>query len=332
VVAGPNQSITPLVAAVLDGTVTDDGLPNPPGTVTTTWSKVSGPGTVAFGSQNAVDTTATFSAPGAYVLRLTASDSVLSSSSELTVDVNAATLHFSVGTVQTLSGVPVTTHDVVAFDGTTFSVLLDGEDVGLDASSENIDALAVLANGHILVSTTGNISVPGVSGKDEDVLEFTPTLLGGTSAGTWSMRLDGSVVGLEAAGEDVDAVELLDNGHLLVSTRELVSVAGVTGEDEDVLDFDPVTGVWALYFDGTDVGLTNASEDVDGFGLSGTTIYLSTTGNFSVTGAAGADEDVVRFVPTQLGPTTSGTFSLPLYFDGSVLGLAGNDLASIDLP
>jgi len=33
-------------AASLDGTVTDDGMPNPPGAVTTTWSQVSGPGTV----------------------------------------------------------------------------------------------------------------------------------------------------------------------------------------------------------------------------------------------------------------------------------------------
>ena len=328
--AGVDQTVAWPAGATLDGTATDDGLPGP---LSTTWSKVSGPaGSVTFGNASAVDTTATFPGPGAYVLRLTAFDGAATSTDEVTVTVNTATLYFSVGTVQTLSGVPVTTHDVVAFDGTTFSVLLDGEDVGLDANSENIDALAVLSNGHILVSTTGNISVPGVSGKDEDVLEFTPSLLGATSAGTWSMRLDGSVVGLEAAGEDVDAVELLGNGHLLVSTRELVSVTNVSGEDEDVLDFDPVTGQWATYFDGTDVGLTNASEDVDGFGLSGTTIYLSTTGNFSVTGAAGADEDVVRFVPTQLGSTTTGTFSLPLFFDGSVLGLAGNDLASIDLP
>ncbi|HSF61226.1 MAG TPA: SdiA-regulated domain-containing protein, partial [Gaiellaceae bacterium] len=327
--AGSDQAITVRASAVLDGTVSDDGLPAP---LTTTWSKVSGPGTVTFGSAGAVDTSATFSATGVYVLQLSAFDGSLTSSDEITVNVNAPTLYFSVGTVQTLSGVAFTTHDIVAFDGSSFSVLLDGEDVGLDASSENIDAFALLPNGHLLVSTTGSFSVPGLSGKDEDVFELTPSLLGATSVGSWSMRLDGSVVGLEAGGEDVDAVELLANGHLLVSTRDLVSVTGVSGEDEDVLELDPVTGIWAMYFDGTDVGLANAAEDVDGFGLSGSTIYLSTTGNFSVTGAAGADEDVVRFAPTTLGSTTAGSFSLPLYFDGSVLGLAGNDLAAIDLP
>ena len=46
--AGSAQTITLPATASLSGTVTDDGLPNPPGTVTTTWSKVSGPGTVTF--------------------------------------------------------------------------------------------------------------------------------------------------------------------------------------------------------------------------------------------------------------------------------------------
>jgi hypothetical protein len=333
VIAGSNQTITPIVAAVLDGTVTDDGLPNPPGTVTTAWTKVSGPGTVTFANPNAVDTTATFSAAGVYVLRLTASDSALSGSSELTVNVTAATLYFSVGTAQTLSGVSVSTHDIVAFNGSSFSLLLDGEDVGLDASSENIDALELLPNGHLLVSTTGSFSVPGLSGKDEDVIELTPAILGATSNGSWSMRVDGSVVGLEAAGEDVDAVELLSNGHVLVSTRDVFSVNGASGEDEDVIELiNPATGTWAVYFDGTDVGLINSSEDVDGFTVSGGNVYLSTAGNFAVTGVAGADEDVFVFTPTTLGTNTAGTYSSTLFFDGSALGLAGNDLAAIERP
>ena len=67
--AGPDQTITLPSAVSLDGTVSDDGLPNPPAAVTTTWSKVSGPGTVTFANANAVDTTATFSAAGTYILR-----------------------------------------------------------------------------------------------------------------------------------------------------------------------------------------------------------------------------------------------------------------------
>ncbi len=331
--AGPDQTITPLASAALDGTVTDDGLPNPPGAVTTLWTKQSGAGAVTFGNANLVDTTATFSAPGIYVLRLTANDSALPGFDELTVTVNAATLYFAVGTAQTLGGVPVTPQDIVAFDGSSFNLLLDGSDVGLDITGESIDAFARLPNGHVLVSTKGNFAVPGLSGKDEDVIELTPGLLGATTTGTWSMYFDGGNFGLDTSGEDVDAVEPLSDGRLLISTRDLVSVLGVTGEDEDVLAFTPSSGTWELYFDGTDVGLTTSGEDVDGVALTANgDIYLSATGLFSVTGVAGADEDVFVFTPTSLGATTSGTFSPTLFFDGSVLGLAGNDLSAIELP
>jgi hypothetical protein len=86
--AGPDQTITLPASAVLDGTVSDDGQPNP--TPTTTWSQVSGPGTVTFADPAAVDTTASFSAAGIYVLRLTANDGALAASDDVTITVNAA--------------------------------------------------------------------------------------------------------------------------------------------------------------------------------------------------------------------------------------------------
>ena len=83
--AGADQSILVSSKANLDGTVSDDGLPN--GTLTTAWSKVSGPGTVTFGSAAAVDTTAAFSAAGTYVLRLAANDGQLSTADDMQVTV-----------------------------------------------------------------------------------------------------------------------------------------------------------------------------------------------------------------------------------------------------
>ncbi len=65
--AGSDQdllAVTFPVSATLDGTVADDGRPTPPGTVTTTWTKVSGPGTATFANAAAVDTTVSFSAEG----------------------------------------------------------------------------------------------------------------------------------------------------------------------------------------------------------------------------------------------------------------------------
>jgi hypothetical protein len=85
--AGADQTITLPASATLHGTVTDDGLPNPPGAVTTTWSQVSGPGPVTFGNPNAVVTTASFSTLGTYVLRLTANDSQWVATDNVTITV-----------------------------------------------------------------------------------------------------------------------------------------------------------------------------------------------------------------------------------------------------
>jgi uncharacterized protein YjiK len=104
--AGPDQTVALPNAATLDGTVDDDGLPNPPGTVTSTWSKVSGPGTVTFADAGAVDTTATFGEAGTFVLRLTANDSARSSSDDVTVTVQASGSGQDTGTVEAID-VPV---------------------------------------------------------------------------------------------------------------------------------------------------------------------------------------------------------------------------------
>jgi RHS repeat-associated protein len=85
--AGPAQTIVlPQNSVGLNGTVTDDGLPVG-GTLTQFWSLISGPGTVSFANAQAAATTATFSAAGTYVLRLTASDSELSSSADVVIKV-----------------------------------------------------------------------------------------------------------------------------------------------------------------------------------------------------------------------------------------------------
>jgi RHS repeat-associated protein len=85
--AGIDRSVTHPERATLNGIVTDDGLPRG-STLLVTWSKVSGPGSVNFSEPNAASTTARFGAPGAYILRLTASDTEFTTHDELAVTVN----------------------------------------------------------------------------------------------------------------------------------------------------------------------------------------------------------------------------------------------------
>ncbi len=85
--AGADQTVTVVNGAVLSGTVSDDNLPAPP-SVTSTWSKVSGPGSVSFANVNNPSTTATFSIAGIYTLRLTANDGARSASDDVRIVVN----------------------------------------------------------------------------------------------------------------------------------------------------------------------------------------------------------------------------------------------------
>ena len=63
-------------------------LPNPPATLTHQWTQVSGPTPVTFNDATALSTTAHFPQAALYVLRLSASDGLLSSSDDVTINVN----------------------------------------------------------------------------------------------------------------------------------------------------------------------------------------------------------------------------------------------------
>ncbi len=82
--AGADQTVAHPTTVNLSGTANDDGLPID-STLSFSWTKVSGPGTVTFRNAAALQTTATFSVPGTYVLRLTASDTALSASDDVTI-------------------------------------------------------------------------------------------------------------------------------------------------------------------------------------------------------------------------------------------------------
>ena len=88
--AGADQVITlPNNMAALSGNVTDDGLPADD-SLTTLWTKVSGPGEVTFSDSNLLVTNTTFSSEGNYLLELSANDGELYASDTMVVLVQAA--------------------------------------------------------------------------------------------------------------------------------------------------------------------------------------------------------------------------------------------------
>ncbi len=230
----------------------------------------------------------------------------------------------------------VADEDIVSYDeGTgTWALEFDGSDVGLGGLE--ISGLAVLPSGDLLLSFTAAGTVGGLSVDDSDIVQFTPTSLGTTTAGTFSLYFDGSDVAMTSNSEDVDGIALAADGRLIVSTTGSFSGSGASGADEDLFLFTgtlgaATSGSFAQHFDGSDVGLGgNSAEDVDAAALTETgELLFSTIGDFAVTGASGADEDVVEFSGT-FGASTSGSFVMRL--DLSTLGIAtGEDIGSLHI-
>jgi hypothetical protein len=80
---GARAEVTRAAILQLHGSVQDDITPSE--NLTVRWTRVSGPGSVEFADPSTVNTTATFTVPGTYVLRLTVSDGQYTVSDEVTV-------------------------------------------------------------------------------------------------------------------------------------------------------------------------------------------------------------------------------------------------------
>jgi hypothetical protein len=121
----------------------------------------------------------------------------------------------------------------------SYEMWFDGSDVGLETTAENLDSVEVLADGRVVLSTTGNAKVAGLTAADADLLIFTPQSLGSTTAGSFALWFDGSDVGMAETSEDVDAAAFRGDGAILLSTTGVLSAPGLAAGKEDVVAFNP---------------------------------------------------------------------------------------------
>lgn len=182
---------------------------------------------------------------------------------------------------RTIAGVGVVDDsDIVRFIPTalgeqtsgSFEFYFDGSDVGLSNGDEDIDAVSRLADGRLLISTSGNFRVPGISGRDEDLILFEPDGLGANTAGDWERYFDGSDVGLRNSSEDVNGAWLNPaNSELYLTTKGRFSINGLNGSGADIFICTPTTlgSNTACTFRAFWIGADHAfgREVVDGFSL-----------------------------------------------------------------
>ncbi len=168
--AGNDQIIILPGTAQLNGTVVDDGLPSD--SLSVSWTKVSGPGTVSFSSASTTASTASFSSDGTYVLRLTGSDGTLSGSATVTITVEPAPAPAPINQAPTVSAGANQTITLPA----TATLSGTAADDGLPSNT-----LSLLWS---KVSGPGTVSFTS-SGSDVTDASF-------SSAGTYVLRLTGS--------------------------------------------------------------------------------------------------------------------------------------------
>ena len=241
--AGPDQSVQFPDAVSLNGSVTDDGKPTPPN-LTSQWTKLSGPGTVAFGDATSPVTTATFSDPGTYVLRLTGNDSQLSTQDDVTVVSSPS------GGGTTLN-VPVaaSSDDAEEAGGATKTMFLNSGDlemvrdngadqtVGLRFAGVAVPPGATITNAYVQFTTqaTGATAVTSLTIKGEAADNpgtFTTTIGNISARATTSAVVGWSVpiwTSVGAAGQDQRTP------NLATVVQQLVSRPGWTNGNAIVL-------------------------------------------------------------------------------------------------
>jgi len=248
--AGQNQSLALPNAAQLNGSVSDDGLPQPPGAVTAAWSAVSGPGTVTFGNASNASTTASFGAAGTYVLRLTANDGAASASADVTIQVAAAPVNTSPGLTSGASASPTV---VVVGQTVTFSVgaadpdgdpltttwdFGDGSPATTNAShvytaagSYTATATVTDGKGGTLTSSI-NVSVSGADTADSDGDGFAN-----------AVDTDDDNDGVSDGNEAADGTDPLSAKSLQKTPMYLTKVKGSARFDQENRDSVAVAGV-----------------------------------------------------------------------------------------
>ena len=154
-------------------------------------------------------------------------------------------------------------------------------------ADEDVDAFHRLSSSQALLSTSGNATLGGVVLRDEDIVLYDFTLDVAT------LFFDGSSV--FTANEDVDAFHLMDDGTLLLSTRGAAAIGGLSFEDEDIVRYDPTSGVATMFFEG-DLYFA-ADEDIDAVAYDEATnsLFFSTQASAVLDGVTYTDGDVVRF-------------------------------------
>lgn len=141
--------------------------------------------------------------------------------------------------------------------------------------------------------------------EDGDVVQYD------TDSGVAGPVLFDESTVFDSTGEDIYGFSLLENGNWALSTQGTATIAGLTFENEQIVEYDPVNDVASVLFDGTTILGTGAAVDAVHVCLPGSVscnagdILFSTADNVNIGGTVYDDDDIIAW---------NGT-SASLFFD-----------------
>ena len=210
-------------------------------------------------------------------------------------------------TTETLGGLTFRDGDLAEYNPSTdTATLYFDEDLFTD--DKEIDAVHVLANGNIILSTADVATLGGLSFKDGDLIEYNPT----TDTATLFFNEN-----LFIGDENIDAFHLLDSGNIILSIHENNGrIGGLNFGYGDLIEYNPTTDTATMFLDGS---LFSSDADIDATHvLANDNIILSTVDAATLGGLSFADGDLVEYNPT--------TDVATLYFSESLF----SDNADVD--
>lgn len=208
-----------------------------------------------------------------------------------------------------LGGLSFEDDDLVLFDTSTnlATLFFDGD---LFRRDEDIDAVSLLANGNILLSTRSDATLGGLDFRDGDLVEYDPF------SATASLFFDESRF---AASEEVSAFDVLDNGNLLISTRGNAKLAGLQFRDGDLVEYDPINHLASLFFTES---VFAGNADITAVDLLGNgNLLISTRKKATLGGLTFGDDDLIEYNPV--------TSQASLFFDGSLFSDGYEDIDAV---
>ena len=222
----------------------------------------------------------------------------------------ASNIILSTDRTETLGGLTFSDGSLAEYDPNTDSATLFFNE-NLFGGNEDIDAVHVQANGTIILSTTGNATLGGLSFSDGDLVAYDP------ATDSTTLFFDEN---LFSANEDIDAVYVMSNGNILLSTTGTATLGGLTFSDGSLVEYNPVTDSASLYFSES---LFAGGADIDGVHvLDSGNILITTTRTETLGGLTFSDGSIAEYNP--------GSNTATLYFNENLFS-GGADVNAITI-